>query len=40
MPGAGHLVHMPAHIYLQTGDYEAAAKANERGAEAEEVDGC
>jgi tetratricopeptide (TPR) repeat protein len=33
VPNAGHLVHMPAHIYLQTGDYEAAAKANERGAE-------
>jgi tetratricopeptide (TPR) repeat protein len=35
VPAAGHLVHMPAHIYLQTGDYEAAAKANERGAEAD-----
>ena len=33
VPAAGHLVHMPAHIFLQTGDYEAAAKANERGAE-------
>jgi tetratricopeptide (TPR) repeat protein len=33
VPNAGHLVHMPAHIYLQTGEYEAAAKANERGAE-------
>jgi tetratricopeptide (TPR) repeat protein len=33
VPQAGHLVHMPAHIYLQTGDCEAAAKANERGAE-------
>src|SRR4029077_10271803 len=23
-PGAGHIVHMPAHIYIRTGDYEAA----------------
>ncbi|MFL6465183.1 MAG: hypothetical protein ACJ73N_12335, partial [Bryobacteraceae bacterium] len=22
VPGAGHLLHMPAHIYFQTGDYE------------------
>jgi len=28
MPGAGHLVHMPGHIYLQTGDYELAAVGN------------
>jgi tetratricopeptide (TPR) repeat protein len=25
---AGHLVHMPAHIYLRTGDYVAAADVN------------
>jgi tetratricopeptide (TPR) repeat protein len=25
---AGHLVHMPSHIYLRTGDYEAAAESN------------
>jgi tetratricopeptide (TPR) repeat protein len=30
---AGHLVHMPSHIYLRTGDYEAAAKSNEAAAE-------
>jgi tetratricopeptide (TPR) repeat protein len=28
IPGAGHLVHMPGHIYLQTGDYELAASTN------------
>ncbi len=28
IPGAGHLVHMPGHIYLQTGDYELAAVGN------------
>src|SRR5262249_43734728 len=33
VPGAGHLVHMPAHIYIQIGDYEAAAKSNERAAD-------
>lgn len=26
---AGHLVHMPSHIYLRVGDYEAAARSNE-----------
>jgi len=30
MPGAGHLVHMPAHIYMRTGRYEEAAAANRR----------
>jgi tetratricopeptide (TPR) repeat protein len=28
VPQAGHLVHMPAHIYIRTGDYEAARKSN------------
>src|SRR5215813_1337822 len=32
-PGAGHLAHMPSHIYIRTGDYEAAAKVNEAAAE-------
>jgi len=32
-PGAGHIVHMPAHVYIRTGDYEAAVKANEKAAE-------
>ncbi|MFZ1142670.1 MAG: hypothetical protein WAN76_26115 [Candidatus Sulfotelmatobacter sp.] len=32
-PGAGHIVHMPAHIYIRTGDYEAALKTNELAAE-------
>jgi tetratricopeptide (TPR) repeat protein len=30
VPGAGHLVHMPAHIYLRTGRYADASAANER----------
>jgi tetratricopeptide (TPR) repeat protein len=32
-PGAGHIVHMPAHIYIRTGDYEAAVKTNEQAAD-------
>jgi tetratricopeptide (TPR) repeat protein len=28
VPNVGHLVHMPAHIYIRTGDYAAAAKNN------------
>ena len=27
-PKAGHLVHMPSHIYVRTGDYKEAAQAN------------
>lgn len=25
---AGHLVHMPAHVYMRTGDYDGAIRAN------------
>ena len=28
MPGAGHLVHMPAHIYIRVGRYADAVEAN------------
>ena len=28
-PGAGHLVHMPSHIYMRVGRYADAADANE-----------
>ncbi|MEQ1793128.1 MAG: hypothetical protein ABL970_02965 [Nitrospira sp.] len=35
MPGAGHLVHMPAHIYIRLGKYHEAA---ERNAHAVHVD--
>ena len=27
-PKAGHLVHMPSHIYIRTGDYQEAAQVN------------
>jgi tetratricopeptide (TPR) repeat protein len=33
VPAAGHLVHMPAHIYIRTGDYDAAAYRNEVAAD-------
>lgn len=34
-PQAGHLVHMPAHIYTRIGDYAGAAKSNVDAAEAD-----
>ena len=34
-PAAGHLAHMPAHIYARIGDHAAAARANEAGARAD-----
>ena len=34
-PTAGHLVHMPAHIDIRTGNYEAAARSNAYAAEAD-----
>lgn len=34
-PGAGHIVHMPAHVYIRTGDYAAAVKANQEAAAAD-----
>ena len=37
MPMAGHLVHMPAHIYERVGDYQAAAKSNVNATAADEA---
>ncbi|HYC62415.1 MAG TPA: hypothetical protein VEK79_22880 [Thermoanaerobaculia bacterium] len=37
VPGAGHLVHMPGHIFLQTGDYDLAAKTNIEASAADKV---
>lgn len=34
-PAAGHLVHMPAHIYMRVGDYESAARSNALAAKAD-----
>src|SRR5881409_927968 len=36
-PAAGHTVHMPAHIYIRTGDYEAAVKTNQKAALADQA---
>ena len=33
MPAAGHLVHMPAHTYMRTGNYTGAVTANSRAAD-------
>ncbi|HSK45093.1 MAG TPA: hypothetical protein VLA83_14530 [Candidatus Binatia bacterium] len=34
-PAAGHLVHMPGHVYIRTGDFEAAVKTNQLAAAAD-----
>ena len=34
-PAAGHLVHMPAHIFHRVGRYEESAEANRKGAAAD-----
>jgi tetratricopeptide (TPR) repeat protein len=36
-PGAGHLVHMPGHIYLRTGRYHDASLANDNAVKADEA---
>ena len=36
MPGAGHLVHMPSHIYMRVGRYADAYKANVDASVADE----
>ena len=36
VPNAGHLVHMPSHIYSRVGDFPAAIKSNAAAAEADQ----
>lgn len=36
VPGAGHLVHMPAHIYFRVGRYEDVVRVNQVAVEADE----
>lgn len=36
VPAAGHLVHMPGHIYIRVGRYADAAEANNRAIAADE----
>jgi len=35
VPGSGHLLHMPAHVYMRLGRYAEASAANERSIEAD-----
>lgn len=37
MPGAGHIVHMPGHIYVRVGRYRDAITANEHAIHADET---
>ncbi len=37
VPGSGHLVHMPAHIYIRTGRYADAVATNERAIKVDEA---
>lgn len=36
VPGSGHLVHMPAHIYIRIGRYRDALLANQRAVKVDE----
>jgi len=36
IPGAGHLVHMPSHIYIRTGRYADGILANQKAVAADE----
>jgi tetratricopeptide (TPR) repeat protein len=36
MPGAGHIVHMPAHIYYRTGLYKESLEVNKRAMAVDE----
>ena len=33
MPGSGHLIHMPSHIYVNVGRYDDAIRVNQRAVE-------
>jgi tetratricopeptide (TPR) repeat protein len=37
VPAAGHLVHMPAHVYMRTGDFAGAVQSNARAIEVDRV---
>jgi tetratricopeptide (TPR) repeat protein len=37
MPGAGHIVHMPFHVYYRVGDYKAALEANKAAVAVDEA---
>jgi tetratricopeptide (TPR) repeat protein len=37
VPGSGHLMHMPSHVYIRTGDYHKGSLANLRAVAADSV---
>lgn len=37
VPGAGHLVHMPSHIFLRTGDYARASESNRQAIKSDQA---
>lgn len=37
MPKAGHMVHMPSHIYIRIGDYDKAIASNQRSLAADKL---
>lgn len=37
VPGSGHLLHMPSHIYINTGDYHLGSLSNLRAVKADSV---
>ena len=37
MPSAGHLVHMPSHIYVRVGEYEKSNNSNKQAVKADEA---
>jgi len=37
VPGAGHLVHMPSHVYINTGNYHEGTIANENAVKADSI---
>lgn len=37
VPGSGHLIHMPSHIYINTGDYHLASLSNIKAVEIDSI---
>jgi hypothetical protein len=37
MPGAGHIVHMPSHIYIRTGNFDMAKESNIEAVKVDEA---
>jgi len=37
VPGSGHLVHMPSHVYINTGDYHKGTLANQESVQVDSI---